>query len=135
MTAAKKVIDSRWVVEGRLTLDGAIAATGNLLDIPQRPTAIFCANDEMAMGCLHAVKSAGLRVPEDISLVGFDDNRYARIMDPPLTTVMQPARLIGERVMQRLLKEIEDGRSRNAESEIVKHELIIRSSAAPPVSV
>ena len=132
MRAAQKDIDNRWVVEGGLTLDGAIAATGLLLDIPQRPTAIFCANDEMAMGCLHAVKSAGLRVPEDISVVGFDDNRYARIMDPPLTTVSQPAREIGERVMQRLLGEIANGRSRDAEPIIVPHKLVIRSSAAPP---
>ena len=132
MTGAKKAIDSGWVVEGRLTLDGAIEATGKLLAHPQRPTAIFCANDEMAMGCLHAVKTAGLRVPDDISVIGFDDNRYARVMDPPLTTVLQPARRISERVMQRLLHEIEHGRSRDAAPEIVPHELVIRDSAAPP---
>lgn len=132
MTHSNKVIDSGWVVEGKLTIQGAIAATDKLLKHPKCPTAIFCANDEMAMGCLHAVKSAGLRVPEDISVIGFDDNRYAKITDPPLTTVAQPARQIGERVMQRLLREIENGRSKDAEPEIVPHELIIRASAAPP---
>jgi LacI family repressor for deo operon, udp, cdd, tsx, nupC, and nupG len=132
MTEANKTIDSGWVVEGKLTLEGAIEATEGLLANPIRPTAIFCANDEMAMGCLHAVKAAGLRVPDDISVVGFDDSRYAQIMDPPLTTIRQPARKIGERVMQRLLAEIENGRSHDAEPEIVPHELVIRSSAAPP---
>jgi LacI family repressor for deo operon, udp, cdd, tsx, nupC, and nupG len=132
MTGAKKTIDSGWVVEGKLTLAGAIAATDKLLAHPKRPTAIFCANDEMAMGCLHAVKAAGLRIPDDISVIGFDDNRYAHIMDPPLTTVRQPAYEIGERVMLRLLHEIENGRSHDAEPEIVPHELVIRDSAAPP---
>lgn len=132
MTEANKVIDSGWVVEGKLSIEGAIAATQKLLAHPNRPTAIFCANDEMAMGCLHAVKSAGLRVPNDISVIGFDDNRYARITDPPLTTISQPAQLIGERVMHRLLHEIENGRSKDADPEIVPHELIIRDSAAAP---
>ena len=133
MTEANKTNDSGWVVEGKLSLEGAIEATEGLLANPIRPTAIFCANDEMAMGCLHAVKAAGLRVPDDISVVGFDDSRYAQIMDPPLTTIRQPARKIGERVMQRLLAEIENGRSHDAKPEIVPHELVIRSSAAPPL--
>ena len=132
MTVANKVIDSGWVVEGQLTLEGAASATRRLLAHPKRPTAIFCANDEMAMGCLHAVKAAGLTVPDDISVIGFDDNRYAKVLDPPLTTVRQPARLIGERVMRRLLEEIEFGRSSDARTEIVPHELVIRESAAPP---
>ena len=134
MSDAGKVIDSGWVVEGKMTIGGAIAATERLLAHPKRPTAIFCANDEMAMGCLHAVKAAGLGVPDDISVVGFDDNRYAPVMDPPLTTVHQPAYRIGQRVMKRLLDEIEYGRSRDAKTEIVPHELVIRESAGPPRS-
>jgi LacI family repressor for deo operon, udp, cdd, tsx, nupC, and nupG len=134
MADAGRAAEARWIAEGNLSLDGAIEATQGLLALPRPPTAIFCATDEMAIGCLHAVKSAGLRVPGDISVLGFDDNRYARCMDPPLTTVMQPARLIGERVMQRLLQEIENGRTRGADSEIVPHELVIRASTAPPRS-
>ena len=134
MREAGKIIDNGWVVEGGLTLDGAIDATDKLLAHANPPTAIFCANDEMAMGCLHAVKEAGLDVPGDISVIGFDDNRYARVMDPPLTTVAQPAEIIGQRVMERLLKEIENGRSKDAEPEIVPHELVIRASSAPPRS-
>lgn len=132
MAEAGRVIDSGWVVKGSLTLDGAIRATEGLLAHPNPPTAIFCANDEMAMGCLHAVKSAGLDVPRDISVIGFDDNRYAKVTDPPLTTVAQPAEEIGQKVMERLLEEIENGRSKDTVAEIVPHELVIRSSAAAP---
>ena len=125
-------VEKGWVLEGKMTIDGAIEATSSLLNHPQRPTAIFCANDEMAMGCMHAVKMAGCRIPEDISILGFDDIRYAEILDPPLTTIRQPAEEIGERAINRLLLEIEDGRSQSAETEIVPHKLIIRQSVAPP---
>ena len=123
-------IEQGWFVEGLMSIEGAIKATRSLLNHHHRPTAIFCANDEMAMGCMHEIKSAGLRIPEDISIVGFDDIRYAEILDPPLTTINQPAEEIGERVMYRLLHEIEEGRSVNAEPEIVPHKLIIRRSVA-----
>lgn len=132
MKKAGKIIDSGWVVEGGLTLDGAMDATAKLLALPNAPTAIFCATDEMAMGCLHAVSEAGLDVPGDISVMGFDDNRYAKITNPPLTTVSQPVEKIGRRVMKRLLAEIENGRSKDAEPEIVPHELVVRASTAPP---
>jgi LacI family repressor for deo operon, udp, cdd, tsx, nupC, and nupG len=132
MKKAGKIIDSGWVVEGGLTLDGAIDATAKLLALPNAPTAIFCATDEMAMGCLHAVSEAGLDVPGDISVMGFDDNRYAKITNPPLTTVAQPVERIGQRVMERLLAEIENGRSKDAEPEIVPHELVVRASTALP---
>ena len=125
-------IEDGWVLEGKLTIDGAIGATRRLLDHHQRPTAIFCANDEMAMGCMHEIKTAGLRIPEDVSVIGVDDVRYAAILDPPLTTIHQPAEEIGERVINRLLLEIEEGRSRRNQPEIVLHNLIIRESTAPP---
>jgi LacI family repressor for deo operon, udp, cdd, tsx, nupC, and nupG len=123
-------VDENRVLEGRMSLEGAIEATRTLLREEPRPTAIFCANDEMAVGCMHAVKQAGLRIPQDISVLGFDDNRYARFMDPPLTTIRQPAQAIGERVMRRLLREIEEGRSHDAEQDIVPHELITRLQVA-----
>lgn len=125
-------IEAGWVVEGRLTIEGAIKATRSLLNHRHPPTAIFCANDEMAQGCMHEIRSAGLRIPADLSVIGFDDVRYAEIQSPPLTTIHQPAEEIGERVMYRLLQEIEEGKSGGAEVEIVPHRLIIRQSVAPP---
>ena len=132
MKQARLTIEEGWVVEGELSIEGAIRATRKLLNHQHRPTAIFCANDEMAIGCLHAVKSAGLRVPDDISVMGFDDIRYAEVADPPLTTIGQPAEEIGERVMYRLCREIEDGRNGETTPEIVPHELIVRQSVAGP---
>ncbi|MDH3788848.1 MAG: LacI family transcriptional regulator [Xanthomonadales bacterium] len=133
MLAAGLSIEDGWVVGGNLTITGAIQATQKLLRHRHRPTAIFCANDEMAMGCMHAIKSAGLKIPQDVSVIGFDDVRYAAIMDPPLSSVRQPAKDIGEQVMLRLLGEIETGRSTDAEPVIVPHELVLRRSVAPPV--
>jgi LacI family repressor for deo operon, udp, cdd, tsx, nupC, and nupG len=120
-----------WIVEGDLTIDGARQAVRKLLNHPQPPTAIFCANDEMAAGAIHEIKSAGLQVPADISVVGFDDTRYAAILDPPLTTIAQPARAIGERTMLRILHAV-DGTDIGGEPEIVPHRLVVRQSTAPP---
>ncbi|MEM1174837.1 MAG: LacI family DNA-binding transcriptional regulator [Pseudomonadota bacterium] len=125
-------IQEGWVAAGELSLAGARKAVRQLLNHEQRPTAIFCANDEMAIGALHEVKSSGLNVPEDISIIGFDDIRYAEIVDPPLTTISQPAEEIGERAMYRLCREIEDGMGGDSITEIVPHKLVIRRSVAAP---
>jgi len=130
MKAAKLPIAEGWVLEGALTIDGARIATRKLLNHPERPTAIFCANDEMAMGALYEIKSAKLRIPEDISVLGFDDIRYAEILDPPLTTIAQPTEEIGRRTMQRLISAIE-GQDIGVEAEIVPHKLLVRSSTGP----
>jgi len=130
MKNASLLIDDDWVVEGRLTIAGARNATRGLLSLANRPTAIFCATDEMAIGCLHAVKTAGLSVPDDISIMGFDDIRYAEVTDPPLTTISQPGEEIGERVMYRLCRSIEEGSTGNNKPEIVSHRLVIRQSVA-----
>jgi LacI family repressor for deo operon, udp, cdd, tsx, nupC, and nupG len=132
MQEANIAIEDGWVAEGKLTIEGAIRATRELLDHHHRPTAIFCANDEMAMACIHAIKSAGLKVPGDVSVIGFDDIRYAPICDPPLTTVYQPAEEIGKRVMYQLLDEIEQGGNGENQTEIVSHKLIIRQSVTAP---
>ena len=132
MKRAGLTIEEGWVAEGKLTLDGARSATRKLLSQKNRPTAIFCANDETAIGCLHEIKSAGLSVPDDISLVGFDDTRYAAVTDPPLTTISQPGEEIGERVMKRLYRQIDKGVSANLAPEIVAHKLVVRQSVSKP---
>ncbi|MEM7218739.1 MAG: LacI family DNA-binding transcriptional regulator [Pseudomonadota bacterium] len=130
MARANLSIDDRWVLPGELTIEGAVRATRKLINSGSRPTALFCANDEMAMGALHECRSAGLEVPGDISVLGFDDIRYASVTEPPLTTVHQPAEEIGERVMYRLCREIEGEAEGMPNIEIVPHRLIIRESVA-----
>ncbi|MEH6550275.1 MAG: LacI family DNA-binding transcriptional regulator [Pseudomonadales bacterium] len=131
MKIAKLPIADDWIVEGGLSLAGARKATRKLLNHSTPPTAIFCANDEMAIACMHQIKTSGLSVPQDISVVGFDDIRYAEVQDPPLTTIAQPAEEIGERTILRLLKAIEGG-DIGQNTEVVPHKLVIRQSAARP---
>jgi LacI family repressor for deo operon, udp, cdd, tsx, nupC, and nupG len=85
-----------------LSTDGGATAAAQLLSRDQKPTATFCANDEMALGALHILRQAGLRIPDDMSVMGFDDIRYAAIASPPLSTVAQPANEIGRRVAERI---------------------------------
>ncbi len=128
MKAAHLQIENGWIEDGGMTIAGAVKATRKLLNHPHRPTAIFCANDEMAIGCIHEIKQEGLRVPDDISVMGFDDTRYAEMTDPPLTTIFQPAEEIGERTFYRLLKAIEGNEENEGEPEIIPHKLIVRKS-------
>ena len=134
MKNAKLNIENGWVVAGLLSLSGARKATRELLSHARRPTAIFCANDEMAIGCLHEIKAAGLSVPGDVSIVGFDDIRYAEVTDPPLTTIRQHVEEIGERAMHRLCHQIDTGTGGNTSPEIVPHELVVRQSTAKPAT-
>lgn len=90
MTTFDVPIDEDLVLTGGWTVDGGRLLTLQLLDLPEPPTAIFCFNDRMAMGAYDAIKSRGLRVPEDLSVVGFDDEDLASYMVPPLTTVILP---------------------------------------------
>jgi LacI family repressor for deo operon, udp, cdd, tsx, nupC, and nupG len=120
------------VMNGDFSIESGVVGAERLLGRKDAPTAIFCFNDEMAMGVIETAKRRGLRVPVDVSIVGFDDIRFARCMDPPLTTIAQPMRAIGEGTV-RLLLEILRGRPA-PESVTLPHTLIIRSSTAPPKS-
>lgn len=133
MAEADLPVSDTWIVEGQQTLEGAREAMAQLLALEPRPTAVFCANDEMAMGAMHEIRRSGLRIPEDISVVGFDDIRYAEVLDPPLTTVAQPTEEIGEHTMRRLCRAMAGG-DIGAEPEIVPHELVVRGSTGPVAS-
>jgi LacI family repressor for deo operon, udp, cdd, tsx, nupC, and nupG len=116
---------------GDLIIDGGRKATQALMNLSDPPTAIICANDEMAIGAMAEVREMGLVVPDDVSIVGFDDIRYAEAMNPPLTTVAQPRDEIGERCFSRLLRAMSDPGAETG-VQIVPHKLIIRASAAAP---
>ncbi|AWB89925.1 LacI family DNA-binding transcriptional regulator [Salinibacterium hongtaonis] len=93
-------------------------------------TAVFCANDQMALGLMHALHEGGVRVPQDVSVVGFDDIPDAAHLWPPLTTVRQDFAEIGRRALAILLDEITG--STDARHDQIAPELIVRSSTAPP---
>jgi DNA-binding LacI/PurR family transcriptional regulator len=118
------------VVHGNGKAEGADAAVEKLVAAAELPTAIFCYNDMTAIGVLKAMRGRGLKVPDDISLVGFDDLPLARYVEPPLTTVRQPKREMGRMAMQVLLKLMAGS---DAEQDIrVAGELILRQSTAAP---
>jgi LacI family repressor for deo operon, udp, cdd, tsx, nupC, and nupG len=116
---------------GDFSIESGVRQAGELLDEPGRPTAIFCFSDEMAMGALEAIRRRGLSCPKDVSLVGFDDIRFARHLDPQLTTVSQPMEEIGHEVV-RLLLDILSGRATTLQNVTLPHELVVRASTAPP---
>ncbi|MBC8135406.1 MAG: LacI family DNA-binding transcriptional regulator [Fibrella sp.] len=99
------------------------------LALPERPTAVFCYNDPIAFGLLRAARELGIRVPEQLSIVGFDDIPPAAMTTPPLTTVRQPLSLIGQRAVEILIGVIEGNLPRN-HREITPPDLILRSSTA-----
>ena len=119
------------VMNGDFSIESGSVAAERLLGRKEAPTAIFCFNDEMAMGVGQTARLRGLRVPHDLSVVGFDDIRFARYFDPPLTTVAQPMRQIGEGTV-RLLLEILRHDDRTPESVTLPHTLVVRASTAPP---
>ena len=100
-----------------------------LLTLPERPTAIFVsAGDLTALGVLTALKEAGIKVPGDISVVGFDDLDFAATLTPPLTTVRQPLAKMGETLMLRLLDALKNPGTHQPGGDLIDAELIIRMS-------
>ena len=117
------------VVHGDFSIEAGAAGAERLLDRRDPPTAVFCFNDEMAMGVIEHANRRGVRVPRDLSVIGFDDIRFAKHMDPPLTTIAQPMREIGEGTV-RMLVDILAGRTIAPVSVTLPHTLVVRSSTA-----
>ena len=119
------------VVGGDFTVESGAEAADRLLNSEHRPTAIFCFNDEMAMGVLDYARQRGLVVPRDLSVIGFDDIRFARYTNPPLTTIAQPMREIGEGTVKLLLSILANDAETPA-SITLPHRLAVRGTTAPP---
>lgn len=117
------------VVQGDFSIEAGVAGAERLLDRREPPTAVFCFNDEMAMGVIEAAGRRRVRVPRDLSVIGFDDIRFARHMDPPLTTIAQPMREIGQGTV-RMLVDILAGRTIAPVSVTLPHTLVVRASTA-----
>ena len=96
------------VIHGDFSEGSGTAAARVLLGRGSMPEAIVCANDQMAIGVLHELQQANIRIPQDVALTGFDDVYPSRLVDPPLTTVSQPVRELGIRAAQRLLARISE---------------------------
>lgn len=117
------------VYRGDFSLDSGAQAARALLDSGALPTAVFAANDAMAIGALQVLKQRGIRVPRDISMLGFDDIKFAAYCDPPLTTIQQPRRQIGALSMQ-MMMDMLSGRAANLAVRELPHEFVLRDSVA-----
>jgi DNA-binding LacI/PurR family transcriptional regulator len=115
-------------VEGDGRPEAAMEAMDTLLALTHSPTAVCCYNDMTALGAIRAIRAHGLRVPEDISVTGFDDLFFAAYLEPPLTTVRQPMWRMGQMAMENLLK-LMSGEESVAQVK-VEAELIVRGSTA-----
>jgi LacI family transcriptional regulator len=122
------------VVDGDGTVEGGEAAAHQLLDRPPGPTAILCYNDLTAIGVVRAVRDRGLRVPADVSVVGYDDIPFSAWLEPALTTVAQDTSEMGRWAVERLVERIAGHASEPAVDGVVllPVRLRIRASTAPP---
>jgi LacI family transcriptional regulator len=125
----KLQINSEYIVEGDYTFESGRSAMKRLLSLKKIPTAVFCSNDEMAVGAIKAVFEAGLNVPEDVSIIGFDDNRLAEFITPALTTVNRQISEVSRKGAEKLFNIIENG-STVGEKIYIDTELVERESVA-----
>lgn len=120
-------LDSTLVVEGKLTEESGYMAARQLLILSEPPTAILAASDLMATGALRAIKEAGLRVPDHVSVVGFDGTQVSAYTDPPLTTVRQPVYDIG-RLAAGMLLDVAADPNTESRGELIQPSLVVRRS-------
>jgi DNA-binding LacI/PurR family transcriptional regulator len=125
-------LDESVIRTGNFKESGGYRAASELLDLDPRPTAIFAINNLMTMGTLQAIHERGLRIPEDISVIGFDDMPWLPLLVPPLTAVRQPVYQIGAEAARLLFRRMREGPQKPVETIVLQPELIIRGSTAPP---
>ncbi|HYW48520.1 MAG TPA: LacI family DNA-binding transcriptional regulator [Bryobacteraceae bacterium] len=123
-------LEPELVAQGDGKPEGAGPAMAHLLALPHPPTAVFCYNDLSALGAMREAFARDLRVPSDLSIVGFDDLYISRYLNPPLTTVRQPMHQMGRMAMETLLDLLAGGRRDHNLK--VPGDLIVRESTAPP---
>lgn len=124
-----------FILEGNHQLEGGMRGMSTLLSLPSPPTAVLCSNDMTAIGALRTLQQRGLRVPHDMSLVGFDDIHLAEFVNPPLTTVRMSQTEIAEAAISSLLARIENTSvDRPPKTQPISTSLVLRETTAPPRS-
>ncbi|WP_405117059.1 LacI family DNA-binding transcriptional regulator [Micromonospora sp. NBC_01405] len=131
LDAAGVAVDDALIRPGNFYHESGYSAGAQLLALPDPPTAIFASSDQMALGVYEAVRKRGLRVPDDISVVGFDDLPEVRWCSPPLTTVRQPLAEMGMLAARTVLRLAQGEKIESPRLELAT-ELVVRDSTAPP---
>jgi LacI family transcriptional regulator len=124
-------VDESLIAPGDFYHESGFTGCNALLDLAEPPTAVFAASDQMALGAIEALRRRGLRVPEDMSVVGFDDLPEVRWSAPPLTTVRQPLAEMGKLAVRTVLRLARDEQPDSPRVELGT-ELVVRASTAPP---
>jgi LacI family transcriptional regulator len=131
MAAAGVMPDPELVVESDFHAEGGVEAALTLLDMPNPPTAIFAFNDMLAIGVMQAARQRGVRVPDELSVLGFDDTFEASIVTPTLTTVRQPLAEMGRMAVNLLVRQLQNQRIEALHVQL-ETKLVVRESTAPP---
>ncbi|MFE6286195.1 LacI family DNA-binding transcriptional regulator [Streptomyces sp. NPDC057877] len=131
MEAEGAPVPQPYVRPGEFTYETGLLGAAALLDLDDPPTAIFTGNDEIALGVIETARARGLRIPEDLSVVGFDDTHLAQMASPPLTTVRQPLREMGAAALRTALR-LANGEKAESHHIELATELVVRASTAPP---
>jgi LacI family transcriptional regulator len=132
LVAAAIKLPKSLTAPGEYTFESGVAAADKLFDLSPRPTAIFACNDEMAAGVLYAARVRGIAVPEQLSIIGFDDTPIAAHVWPPLTTVRWPIAAMGRSAALKLVGSAISGSDAALEPSAFLSTLIRRGSVAPP---
>lgn len=132
MKMTRLPVNEHWVIEGDLHMGGGQAAMERLLGRTSRPTALFCTNDLMAFGALRAAHEHNIAVPEEFSIIGFDNLPVCEMVTPPLSSVEIPRRLIASHIFRMLLKAAAVPQGRKLPTPTIKTSLVLRASTAPP---
>jgi LacI family transcriptional regulator len=126
--------EDQLITEGSFTYEGGYECMHRLLALPEIPTAVFATSDVMALGAMAAIEEAGLTIPGDISLIGFDDIPEVARSRPRLTTIAQPRYQMGWESARVLINRIENGSSLPRQRIVLEHTLVVRESTAFPRS-
>jgi LacI family transcriptional regulator len=118
------------IVEGSFTFEGGYESMQKLLLLDPQPSAVFAASDIMALGAKKAIEDAGLHIPDDLSLIGFDDIPEVSMTRPRLTTIAQPRYQMGREAAQMLIERIDQGNLLQRRRLVMKHKLVVRESTA-----
>lgn len=123
-------IPDQYILEPGYFRDRAYTYSLTMLSRPDRPTAICCANDDIALGAVLAAKELGIEIPRQLSIVGYDDTIFGRFNDPPLTSVRQPVDEMGRLAVNLLLQQI-NGQPGEVRTHFLPPELLVRGSTGP----
>jgi len=134
IAAAGLDLPEGWIVGDDYSIGSAQAAARRLLSADQRPTAIVALGNLLALGVLHAARELGLSVPQDLSLIGFDDQPWVEWISPPLTTVVQPVESLGSTAMALCFERLDQPRDPDqpARQVVLPMSLVVRQSVTPP---